>query len=63
MTPEEAGSKLASSNVEKDLGVSIDSKLKFDKDHEIQAYKANKIFGMINRSFTYHDEGTMIMAM
>ena len=52
MTPEEIGSKLAPSHEEKDCGVTIDRKLKFDKYHEMQVNKANKILNMINRSVT-----------
>ena len=41
---------------EKDLGVTIDSQLKFQKHIGIQVQKANKILGLIRRSFSYLDE-------
>ena len=47
--------------MEKDLGMYIDCKLKFNKYHEIQVNIANKIPGVINRSFTFRDEGAIVM--
>ena len=42
-------------NLEKDLGVNIDVQLKFSKHIEIQVNKANKILGMIRRSYEFLD--------
>ena len=41
--------------VEKDLGVWMDSKLKFFNHVERAVSKANRILGLIRRSFTYLD--------
>jgi hypothetical protein len=41
---------------EKDLGVIFDKNLKFDKQVESSVQKANKMLGIIKRSFTYLDE-------
>ena len=43
---------------EKDLGVRIDNELKFDKHTEHQVNKANKILGLIRRSFDHLDADT-----
>ncbi|XP_071160785.1 uncharacterized protein B0403.1-like [Mytilus edulis] len=40
---------------EKDLGVNIDSKLKFDKHIQTQVNKVNQLVGLIRRSFKYLD--------
>ena len=45
---------------EKDLGVIIDEKLKFDKNTEAQANKANKVLGLIRRSFETLDKETLV---
>ena len=42
-------------NLEKDLGVNIDAQLKFSKHIKIQVNKANKILGMIRRSYEFLD--------
>ena len=39
--------ELESIILEKDLGVNVDNKLKFDRHTEIQVKKANKMLGMI----------------
>ena len=44
---------------ERDLGVQIDRDLKFDQQVEMVANKANKMLGLIRRSFTYLDGPTM----
>ena len=44
---------------ERDLGVQIDHDLKFDQQVEMVANKANKMLGLIRRSFTYLDGPTM----
>lgn len=41
---------------EKDLGITIDDKLKFQQHIHIQTKKANQRLGMINRTFTYMDK-------
>jgi hypothetical protein len=46
---------LNSSDLERDLGVHVDSDLKFSRHVEIQVNKANKILGLIRRSFEYID--------
>ena len=46
---------LGKTNLEKDLGVNVDAKLKFSKHIEIQVNKANKILGMIRRSYEFID--------
>jgi len=44
---------IASSNVERDLGILIDSKLKFHEQCSAVIAKANKLLGMIRQSFEY----------
>jgi hypothetical protein len=43
-------------NCEKDLGVWVDDELKFDEHTEIQSKKANRILGLIRRTFSYIDK-------
>ena len=45
---------------EKDLGVIIDEKLKFDQHTEAQVYKANKVLGLIRRSIETLDNETLV---
>ena len=45
---------------EKDLGVIIDEKLKFDKHTEAQVNKANKVLGLLRRSFETLDKETLV---
>lgn len=52
-------SNLGASDAEKDLGVIMDSELKFSKHIETQVGKANKILGLIRRSYDYLDAETM----
>ena len=52
-------SKLNTSKIEKDLGVYVDSELKFSQHVENQVNKANKILGLIRRSFEFLDAETM----
>ena len=47
--------KLNVTNLEKDLGVHIDSELSFDKHVSTIVNKANSIVGLIRRSFSYLD--------
>ena len=51
---------LETATEEKDLGVIIDEKLKFDKHTEAQANKANKILGLLRRSFETLDNETLV---
>ena len=44
---------------ERDLGVQIDHDLKFDQQVEMVANNANKMLGLIRRSYTYLDEPTI----
>ena len=46
---------LKSSTVEKDLGVLVDNKLKFDKHVAHITSKANRLVGLIRRSFNFLD--------
>ena len=50
---------LGASTCEKDLGVHVDNKLKFNVQAEVAANKGNKILGIIRRSFTYLDRDIM----
>ena len=50
---------LDTTDIEKDIGVHVDKELKFDRHVEIQCGKANKILGLIRRSFTYIDSNIM----
>jgi hypothetical protein len=43
---------------EKDLGVTIDDKLKFDQHIAVKVNKANSVMGIIRRSFRHLDEST-----
>ena len=45
--------------LEKDLGVNVDPELKFSQHIERQVNKANKILGMIRRSYEFIDSYTM----
>ena len=51
---------LETATEEKDLGVIIDEKLKFDKHTEVQANKANKVLGLLRRSFETLDKETLV---
>ena len=51
---------LETATEEKDLGVIIYEKLKFDKHTEAQANKANKVIGLPRRSFETLDEETLV---
>ena len=51
---------MAITDLEKDLRVNIDSKLKLDKLHGIQENKANKLPGIISRSLMYHNERSIV---
>ena len=54
---------LETATEEKDLGViieSLDEKLKFDKHTEAQVNKANKVLGLIRRSFETLDKETLV---
>ena len=45
--------------MEKDLGVHMDPELKFSQHLERQVNKANRLLGLIRRSFDYLDCDTM----
>ena len=51
--------KLNPSVVEKDLGVLVDKDLKFTQHIESQVKKANRLLGLIRRSFTFMDKECM----
>jgi hypothetical protein len=51
--------EIETTSCEKDLGIMIDNELKFSKHVETQVNKANKILGMIRRSFEHMDAPTM----
>ncbi|KAK7106602.1 hypothetical protein V1264_017836 [Littorina saxatilis] len=50
---------LESSSAEKDLGVNVDTELKFSKHVETQVNKANIILGLIRRSYEHLDAETL----
>ena len=52
------GVELATTECEKDLGVSMDNKLKFDTHINEKVNKANAIMGIIRRSFRHLDPDT-----
>jgi hypothetical protein len=54
-------STLDSISQEKDLGVFIDSSLQFDKHVQEAVKKANKILGVIKRTFKYLDCDTLVL--
>ena len=47
---------LETTRVEKDLGVYVDAGLTFEEHVQTQTTKANKLLGMIQRTFTYLDQ-------
>ena len=51
---------LETATEENDLGVIIDEKLKFDKHTEAQVNKANKVLGLLRRSFETLDNETLV---
>jgi hypothetical protein len=55
----ESRTALQESVLEKDLGVNVDNELKFSRHIEIQVNKANKILGLIRRSFEFLDAKSM----
>ena len=59
MQQENIDTELETTKLEKDIGVHVDDNLKFDQHVELQCGKANKILGMIRRSFTYIDKQSM----
>jgi hypothetical protein len=52
---------LGKTELEKDLGINIDPTLKFSQHIEIQVNKANKILGLIRRSYEYLDQESFRM--
>jgi hypothetical protein len=61
MSTETGRSKLAESTQEKDLGVIIDNQLKFTDHVNTTVTKANKILGMIRRSYKFLDKDSLLM--
>ena len=59
ITSGEKDTTLAETTNERDLGVQIDCDLKFDQQVEMVANKANKMLGLIRKSFIYLDGPTM----
>ena len=55
MATDNATANLETTDLEKDLGVNVDPDLKFSRHIEIQVNKANRILGMIRRSYTFLD--------
>ena len=51
---------LETSTCEKDLGLNVNNKLKFNVQAELAANKGNKILGMVSRTFTNVDIDVMI---
>ena len=51
--------KLETSQREKDLGVMVDNELKFSRHVEEQVAKANKILGLIRRSYQFLDKESL----
>ena len=51
---------LEETELEKDLGINVDPRLSFTKHIEIQTNKANKILGILRRSFTYLDQDIVL---
>ena len=54
------GDFITVSDVEKDLGILIDNKLTFHKQCSTAVTKANKLLGIIRRSFEYINADTML---
>ena len=59
MTTADVRVQLETTVPEKDLGVNIDPELKFSQYIERQGNKANKILGMIRRSYEFIDSVIM----
>lgn len=56
-----AGLVIETSQEERDLGVIIDSKLKFDSHIQNKINKANSVLGVIKRTFEYKDKSTLLI--
>ena len=48
-------------NSEKDLGVHVQDNLKFDKHISVTVNRANRLVGLIKRSFSFLDEETLLI--
>ena len=59
MTSDGKAVTLETIQMEKDLGVNVDADLVFDQHVAIQTKKANKLLGMLRRSFTTLDEESL----
>ena len=55
------GSQLEVAEHEKDLGVVIDNDLSFDMHINQKVLKANRVLGLIRRSFTYMDKEILVL--
>ena len=55
------GEIITKTSQEKDLGVIVDNKLKFQDHINTQVKKANKILGIIKRSFSYLDKEMLLI--
>jgi hypothetical protein len=55
------GHQLTRSEEEKDIGVTIDTKLNFENHIAEKVNKANRILGIITRTFEYKDKNTMLL--
>ena len=53
--------ELENTVIKKDLGVNVDNQLKFSNHIEMQLNKGNKLFGLIQQSFTYLDKNSMLI--
>ena len=51
---------IVSSNVERDLGILVDNKLKFHEQCSAVVAKANKLLGMIRQSLNYSNAGMIL---
>ena len=61
MTDKQGSTKvLKSVEIEKDLGVYVQENLKFDKHISLTINRANKLVGLIKRTFSYLDQETLL---
>ena len=51
---------LDTTHTEKDLGVYVDDKLKFDFHIHTAVTRANRMLGLIKRSYTFLDKGSLL---
>ena len=60
MTKDDHPIELEKTTLEKDLGVHVDPSLTFSVHCEQQVNKANRLLGLIRRSYTYIDGGSLV---